>query len=851
MSSSEGSINFHPNDATGDIKVYSKEPNLVLSARPRERHRSTENKHPRKRKSRVNGMRKSRITTETHSRSNKHGRVRADKTNVYGYVVDIPGRKTKRRSFRGYPKVEVLQVNSSEKSRKSERRKNRTSIKRSTSRDKANHKNFSWSHSFAHHPSKHSRHQPSRKNRSVPLLRKDVLTLNSEQERVTRPMTWVVNKGNGRSTGTLLFCPSAPVCAAEYNERCGNKRRKKSKRRKRPKPPGLIVEKLPKHMRIYWKDGNGGVVRSRSSRKFHDGIIAAEMIDSSFERSAKYPTRNSCRIVKAPDVQIAQVMDQQHAHSDDASVRGMTTRKKKKSSRKLNRKKRKHRMKMEPAKRFSQQQAFSDDESVRLTSPKKKKGSQKLPRKKKRASRLKKRQYVNKVRMEYDHQNSPKTKSRRNEVEPGGLPRREPQSDSENRRKLNVSRDIGDDCRNNLDIYAEGEGRFLSQFSEEDLATMKQGEPSVANTPQAVSSSDAIEDGWEAGEEKATGEEHYEFDKITESPIPPILKDWENGMSKISLSARQPEEPIKFRKQSRNEGQVLGDLPEENGESGVVVRRSSVSIIRHAASQMPQQASCPLSRNRENNERVKSQNELQSPIVKIWADYNLKDIKGATEVERVPRQDSYLGSEMESDEKSGFGTQDDTTRSTSALSGINEGLINLKLLEITEQDDEGPAYCSPSNISKEHVSAVDEAVNNLFKLGSNMDESGLALGFGEISGGRKIQKVVSQQNELDVFGLSVRHERSEPVRCSRLSTPHHVNHCRNESDNNGKRIQILKEEDDLKTVESIELSPNNIRQHSSPEGYDQYSECNKKQTTNLLFKIPISNSEDSFWESDT
>merc|ERR1719193_3096173 len=103
MSSSEGLINIDPNDAPCDIKVYSKEPNLVLSARPRERHRSTENKHPRKRKSRVNGIRKSRITTETHSRSNKHARVRADKTNVYNYVVDIPGRKTKRRSFRGYP----------------------------------------------------------------------------------------------------------------------------------------------------------------------------------------------------------------------------------------------------------------------------------------------------------------------------------------------------------------------------------------------------------------------------------------------------------------------------------------------------------------------------------------------------------------------------------------------------------------------------------------------------------------------------------------------------------------------------------------------------------------------------
>merc|ERR1719193_2776870 len=150
MSSSEGLINVDHNDAPGDIKVYSKEPNLVLSARPRERHRSTENKHPRKRKSRVNGMRKSRITTETHSRSNKHGRVRADKTNVWAYVVDIPGRKTKRRSLRGYPKVEVLQVNSSEKSRKSERRKNRTAIKRSPSRDKGNHKfkNFSRSHSF-------------------------------------------------------------------------------------------------------------------------------------------------------------------------------------------------------------------------------------------------------------------------------------------------------------------------------------------------------------------------------------------------------------------------------------------------------------------------------------------------------------------------------------------------------------------------------------------------------------------------------------------------------------------------------------------------------------------------------
>lgn len=845
MSSSEGLINVDPNDALGDKKVYSKEPNLVLSARPRERHRSTENKHPRKRKSRVDGKRKSRITTETHSRSNNHGRARADKTNVYGYIVDVPGRKTKRRSLRGYPKLEVLQVNSCEKSRKSERRKNRTAIKRSPTRDKSSHKfeSFSWPH--AHYPSKHSRLEPSRKHRSVPLLRKDVLTLINDQEGVTRPMTWVVNKGNGRRTRSLLLCPSAPVCATEYHERSSNKRRKKSKRRKRPKPPGLIVEKLPKHKRIYWKDGNGGVVRSRSSRRYHDGLIAPELIDASFERSAKNPKRNSNRIVKVPDIQIAQVMDQQHAHSDDASVRGTTTRKKKKSSRKLHRKKRsKQRMKMELAKRFSQQQAFSDDESVRLTCPKKKKGSHKLPRKKKRASRLKKMQYVNKVLMQYDHQNSPKKKSRRNEVEPGGVPLQEPQSDSEHRRKLDASRDRGDDGRNNLDIYAEGEGRFLSQSSEEDVPTMQQGEPSVANTPLAVSSSDAKEDDWEAGEEKATGEEHYELDKITESPIPPILKNWENGMSKISLSARQLEEPIKLRKQSRNEGEVLGDLPVENEESGVVVRRSSLSIIRSAASQMAQQPSCPLSRNRENNESVKRKNEWQSPIVKIETDYIVEDIKGAIENERVPRQDSYLGSEMESDEKSGLGTQDDTTRSTSALSGINEGLINLKLLEITEQDDERAAYCGPSNKSKELVSAVDDTGNNILKLGGNMDEGGLVVGLGEISEGRKVRRV-SLQDELDVFDLSLHNGRSEPVRCSRRSTPRSVNDCRNESDHKGKRIQILIEEDDLKTVESIEQSPSNIRQHSAPVG-DQHSECNKKQNTNLLFKIPISNSEEFF-----
>merc|ERR1712142_1084848 len=105
-------------------------------------------------------------------------------------------------------------------------------------------------------------------------------------------------------------------------------------------------------------------------------------IEGSFEKAVNYSGRKSQRILKDVD-SAQQEIDQQHAWSDDASVRGSTKRKKKKSGRKqLRRKKSKQRVKHQVAIRSSQHQSYSDDESVRMGSHgKPKKFSQKQFRK--------------------------------------------------------------------------------------------------------------------------------------------------------------------------------------------------------------------------------------------------------------------------------------------------------------------------------------------------------------------------------------------------------------------------------------------------------------------------------------